>query len=90
MAEFNRFDICEAYMVVEHYYHRDGWLQQRPSNQRRGESVSIQLERLGFKPGMGQGSYGALTDNGKEIFLGVVERLKLPAWTEADEAAELV
>ena len=43
MAEFNRFDIAEAHCVLEWDYNDGGWLQERPSNQKRMESTGVQL-----------------------------------------------
>jgi len=83
---FDRFDICEAYYLVEVYYNVGGWLRERPSNARRREATSIQLSRIEFKPSLSIG-YATLTENGKAIFLNLVARLKLPEWT-AEDAAE--
>jgi len=67
LAYFDRFDICEAYCVLEWDWNKDGWLHERPSNRRRMEATSIQLARIQFRPGMGL-SYDSLTENGKEIY----------------------
>lgn len=83
---WDRFDICEAYYLVEVYYNKDGWLQERPSCRRRRESVGIQLARIQFSPAPGLG-YASLSPNGKEIFHNLISRLKLPPWT-AEDAAE--
>lgn len=71
---FDRFDICEAYAVLEWDWHSGGWLHERPSNVRRGrrrgfvgEATSIQLDRLRFKPRPNL-SYETLTENGKAIY----------------------
>ncbi len=82
---FERFDICEAYYLVEVYYNSGGWLQERPSNARRREATHVQLHRMEFKPAPGLG-YATLTDNGKAVFLALVARLKLPEWTVEDAA----
>ena len=50
MPYFDRFDICEAYAVLEWDWNMGGWLQERPTNRRRMEATSVQLARLGFKP----------------------------------------
>ena len=47
---YDRFDICEAYLVMEWDSHVGGWLRERESNRRRGEATSIQLHRIRFKP----------------------------------------
>ena len=44
----NRFSICQAYAQLEAAYHVGGVLRERPSNQRRRESVGVQLSRIGF------------------------------------------
>lgn len=43
------FDICQAYQQLEHDYNRGGWLQERPSNQRRRESIGVQLLRMQYR-----------------------------------------
>lgn len=77
---WDRFDICEAYAVLEWDWHSGGWLQERPSNVRRGqrrgyigEATSIQLERIQFKarPDL---SYETLTENGRAIYDAAVQR----------------
>jgi hypothetical protein len=77
MAMFDRFDICEAHAVLEWDYNRGGWLHERPSNRRRLEATSVQLHRIGFKAKLDL-SYDTLTEEGKEIYLDNVLRLKLP------------
>lgn len=76
-AEFNRFDICEAYYVLEADYNVGGWLRERPSNQRRRESIGVQLLRMRFSNPC-VGGYEDLTENGKAIYDNAVERLGLP------------
>lgn len=78
--EWNRFDICEAYAVLEWDWHAGGWLQERPSNVRRGqargyigEATSMQLARLCFRPRPNL-SYETLTDNAREIYDAAVIR----------------
>ena len=44
----NRFNICQAYAQLEADYNVGGWLRERPSNQRRMESIGCQLLRMGF------------------------------------------
>lgn len=68
MPYFDRFDICEAHLALEWDWHRGGWLQERPSNQRRMESTDIQLRRIGFKVGAGFVGYESLSENGREIY----------------------
>jgi hypothetical protein len=82
---FDRFDICEAYAVLEWDWHAGGWLHERPSNVRRGrargftgESTDIQLDRLKFRPRPNL-SYETLTENGREIYDAAVVRFGLAA-----------
>lgn len=51
-SEVSVFDICQAHCQLESDYNKGGWLQERPSNQRRMESTSCQLSRMQFDPGM--------------------------------------
>jgi hypothetical protein len=82
---FDRFDICEAYAVLEWDWHSGGWLPERPSNVRRGrargyvgEATSIQLARLQFRPRPNL-SYATLTENGRAIYDAAVQRWQLRA-----------
>ena len=74
--EFNRYDIAEAHYCVEVDYNVSGWLQERPSNQRRKEATHIQLHRMGFRqhPDL---KYETLTENGRLIYDALVAKLKL-------------
>ena len=71
---FDRFDICEAYLAMEYDYNVGGWLRERPSNQRRRESTECQLMRIKFRPGMGWRGFDSLTENGQEIYRALQER----------------
>lgn len=73
---FDRFDICEAYAVLEWDWHSSGWFQERPSNLRRMESTDVQLRRIGFKPRPSL-SYDTLTENGREIYHAAARRFGL-------------
>ena len=42
------FDVCHAYQMLEANYNVDGWVRERPSNQRRMESIGCQLARIGY------------------------------------------
>jgi hypothetical protein len=42
------FDICQAHAQLEADYNLGGWLRERPSNQRRREATSCQLQRMGY------------------------------------------
>ena len=44
----NRFSICQAYAQLEADYNVGGVLRERPSNQRRLESIGVQLSRIGY------------------------------------------
>jgi hypothetical protein len=87
MASFDRFDVCEAYAILESDYNVDGWLRERPSNQRRRESCGVQLHRIQFRPGMGL-SFDNMNENGQEIYLSAVLRWKLPI--DEEQHARLV
>jgi len=76
MAYFDRFDICEAYAVLEWDWNMGGWLQERPTNRRRMEATSVQLARLGFKP-RPYLSFETLTENGQEIYRDAEQRFGL-------------
>lgn len=86
---FDRFDICEAYHVLEPAYNVGGWLRERPSNQRRRESIGVQLHRMQFRPApsLDRDGYDALSENGRAILHTAIERMGLPDWfsTEDDD-----
>jgi hypothetical protein len=90
MAYFDRFDICQAHHALEIDYNVSGVLQERPSNRRRCMSTDFQLHRMGFKAGPMFNGFESLSDNGKDIYLELVTRYKLPtedndqlaAWTQ--------
>lgn len=67
MVYFDRFDIAEAHFLMEVHYNMSGWLQERPSNQRRREATHIQLGRIGFRPAASL-EFETLSDNGREIY----------------------
>lgn len=83
-AFFDRFDICQAYLALEWDFNEGGWLHERPSNQRRMESIGVQLHRMNFKPGAAFSGYDSLEENGRAIYLKKVLEWKLPV----DEALE--
>ena len=64
---FDRFDICEAYTVLEWHYNVGGWLHERPSNQRRMEATHVQLHRMRFRPRPNL-AFDTLTENGLAIY----------------------
>jgi len=78
MPYFDRFDICEAHYALENDYNVDGWLHERPSNQRRMEATHVQLERMHFRASPLFNGFDSLSDNGKEIYRELVERYGLP------------
>jgi hypothetical protein len=83
MPNFDRFDICEAYYAIESDYNKGGWLQERPSNQRRREATHVQLHRMQFKPAPSFNGFESLTENGKEIYLALEERYGFALWPES-------
>jgi hypothetical protein len=78
MPYFDRFDICAAYYQLEMDYNVSGILRERPScrrrNASRGESIAVQLNRLGFRPGYGG---NAMTENAQEIYNAAAQRFGL-------------
>lgn len=75
MPYFDRFDICEAYDVIETAWHLGGWLRERKSNQRRRESTGCQLTRMQWKP-RGDLTFATLTENGKDIYAALCTRYR--------------
>lgn len=90
----DRFNICQAYAQLESDYNKGGWLQERPSNQRRRESIGCQLARIGFSNPFGyvaieaepddEEEYGA--DEVREVYMRAVLRLDLPIDAELMQA----
>lgn len=83
----DRFNICQAYAQLEADYNVGGCLQERPSNQRRRESIGCQLARLGFSNPYGWVDISAPYDEAvddpnddevREVYLCAVLRLGLP------------
>lgn len=90
-AYFDRFDICEAHAVMEWHFNIGGWLQERPSNQRRNMSTDFQLHRMRFKPRPSL-EFRTLTENGKAIYRNLVNRYgfrAMHAQSVIDECREL-
>lgn len=75
---FDRFAICEAFALLEAHYNVGGWLQERPSNQRRRESIGVQLHRIGYSNPYAPGLTDA-SEEVKSIYLDHVLKWKLPA-----------
>lgn len=65
---FDRFDICEAYWLIERDWNKSGWLQER-----RREAPHIQLSRLKFRPAPNL-DYMTMSENGREIYDRLVVR----------------
>lgn len=74
MPYFDRFDICEAYLLVEMLWNVGGQLHERESNRRRRESTGVQLHRIAFAPSPVLSGPENLTENGREIFDALLER----------------
>lgn len=74
---FDRFDICEAYYLLEADYNFSGVLLERRSNQRRCMSTGFQLHRMDFRPSPLL-SYENLTENGRAIYDQFVSRFLIP------------
>jgi hypothetical protein len=87
MANFNRFDICEAHLVLEFDYNSGGWLQERPSNRRRRESTDVQLNRMGFKAPASIG-FDTLSENGKDIYRELERRYGFDGYDDYIEDLE--
>lgn len=84
MARFDRFDICDAYYLLEMHWHEGGWLRDRPSNVRRGqargyvgEATHVQLNRIGYVPSLIL-SWASLSDNARDIYIDAARRFGLP------------
>ena len=84
----DRFNICQAYAQLESDYNLGGWLRERPSNQRRNESIGVQLHRMGFSNPYGYTEICAAPDwkdgdfyqdeEVREVYMRAVLRLNLP------------
>ena len=85
----NRFSICQAYAQLEAEYNVVGVLRERPSNQRRRESIGVQLSRIGFSNHYdwidieaeyndGDDGHDDYDDEVREIYMRAVLRLNLP------------
>jgi hypothetical protein len=77
---FDRFDICGAYLALENDWNVGGWLRERPSNQRRRESIGVQLHRMQFRPARDACcAFEYLqNDNQRAIYVAAARRLGLP------------
>lgn len=84
IAEFNRFDICEAYSALEADYNSGGILWERPSCRRRNESIGAQLARIGYSNPYGGNTFSELGENAKFIYADRVLSWGLPIDSELD------
>lgn len=83
----DRFAICQAYAQLEADYNLNGWLHERPSNQRRRESIGCQLQRMGYRSPFDYVDIAAEPDiesddceaeDIRQIYMAAVLRLNLP------------
>lgn len=82
----DRFSVCQAYSQLESDYNVGGCLQERPSNQRRRESIGCQLARMGFSNPYGRVDIEAEIYEGddpsdnyvREVYMCAVLHLGLP------------
>ncbi len=79
MPYFDRFDICAAHAALEADYNRNGVLWERPSNRRRRMSTSVQLYRMGYRPGI---LSHELEGNARDIYIELEELYELEAREE--------
>jgi hypothetical protein len=61
---YDRLAACIAYAALEYDWNHGGWVRERPSNQRRRESIGCQLARLEFTPGFDLGGFPSLLPDG--------------------------
>lgn len=81
-------DIAQAHLQLEADYNVGGWLQERPSNQRRKASTGWQLARMHYNPAArwvdiksqdpADSSEAEDNDNVRIVYLGNVLRWDLP------------
>ena len=68
MAQFDKFDICEAHYVFAMLWH---------GGQRSAEYRKLgQLFLMGFRPRFSLSDEGDLTENGREIYDNLVSKLE--------------
>lgn len=91
MPSFDRYDICCAYQALEYDWNEGGMLQERPSNQRRKESIGVQLHRIGFKPAQDEAAgfeYLRHSDNGDNragIYVEALVKFGLSEFVQHDD-----
>jgi hypothetical protein len=64
----DRFAICQAFAQLESDFNVGGWVRERPSNQRRRESIGCQLHRMQFSMGMQWVDIEAEPDDADDYF----------------------
>lgn len=64
----DRFAICQAFAQLEADFNVGGWVHERPSNQRRHESIGCQLHRMQFRSGMQWVDIEAQPDDADDYF----------------------
>lgn len=78
------FAICQAHQQLESDYNLGGWLRERASNQRRRESTSCQLRRMGYRSPYGwvdicsEDADDPDDDDVRDIYLHNVLKMGLP------------
>jgi len=70
---FDKWDIIEAYALIEYHYNVGGIVWERKSNTRRNMSTGYQLYRMGVKFSPLFNGYEDLSENGQEIYDNLVE-----------------
>lgn len=81
-ATFDRFDIAEAHYAIETAYNKGGWLHERPTNRRRRQATSIQLQRMGvvMRNGVLEHGFEGLSENGQAIYRALERRYGFHLW----------
>lgn len=89
---FDRFAVCLAFEALENDWNVGGWIHERPTNRRNREACSIQLSRIGFRAGMGQGGSfsGLLGDDptdeaARDVYIRHLVKFGLAPLLDADD-----
>lgn len=82
---FDRFAICAAYQALENDWNRGGILWERPSNQRRSEATSVQLMRMGYRSPYHGGTFTALDDDEKDIYINALVKFGMAPLVRPDD-----
>lgn len=80
----SRFDIVEAYFVFSMLWHSGGLTDRCRA---KGRGIDEQLWRMKFRPSPALGSPADLEEDGREVYLGLVEKYHPDALEQ--ERAEL-